>query len=320
MRVLFCNKPDGAFGFITDGMINALNDVGVTTARWDGKRETWDSFSPDAYIGCSGHRQPIPYSPKCKKAIHVNPSGPIRVEPDINEKPDTINWVVAQDPTVVYGYGHESDREYWSYWDRNKLPWVPMATAGDATIFKSTNGTHDKCDIGYIGGRWPYKAKGIDTYLLPVLRDKAISHMVYGWGNWPADLPVRRIADKDVPAFLANCRIVPCISEPHTLEHGIDLPERAFKAALSGAVIVHDPAKGLDRYLPHVITASNPKVFHYEIKGLLKDHSWLPKIAQQQRDDVLEAHTYHHRMATLMSAMGFSDTASSLLSAVSRFK
>jgi len=119
---------------------------------------------------------------------------------------------------------------------------------------------------------------------------------------------------------LASCKIVPCISEPHTLIHGIDLPERVFKSALSGAVVVHDPVPGLNWYLPHIIIASNPKVFHYEIKGLLRDPSWLPKIAQQQRQDVLMAHTYHHRMATLMTALGFQDVASSLLLAIQRFK
>jgi hypothetical protein len=301
-------------------MVNALLDAKCTVARWDGKRETWDSFAPDVYIGCSGHKQPIPHSPNCKKAIHVNPYGPIRVEPNINENPDTISWVIAQEPTVVFGYGHEGDREYWSHWDRNKLPWVPMATAGDATIFNVANGEHDKYDVGYVGGRWPYKAKNIDAYLFPVLRDNTISHMVRGWGIWPDNLCGGTITDSEVPILLASCKIVPCISEPHTLVHGIDLPERVFKSALSGAVVVHDPVPGLDRYLPHIIIASNPKVFHYEIKGLLRDPSWLPKIARQQQQDVLEAHTYHHRMATLMTAMGFNDTASALLSAVSRFR
>jgi len=320
MRVLFCSRVGGAWSFITDGMINALRDIGVTADRWDGKRYSWDAFSPDLYIGCSGHRQDVPNDRKCKVAIHVNPYGPTKIDPNINESQGAIDWVKSIKPDAVFGYGHESDRHYWSFWDKNGILWVPMATAGDVTIFNVANGEHNKYDIGYVGGRWPYKAKDIDAYLFPVLRDTTISHMVRGWGTWPDNLCGGPITDNEVPILLASCRIVPCISEPHTLVHGIDLPERVFKSALSGAVVIHDPVPGLDRYLPHIIIASNPKVFHYEIKGLLREPSWLPKIAQQQRDDVLAAHTYHHRMATLMSAIGFDDTASSLLSAVQRFQ
>ena len=319
MRVLFFNPPGGASVFITEGMMNALRDVGCAVARWDGDHKSWDAFAPDIYIGASGHRQQVPTLRTCKVAMHVNPYGPVKVEPNINEHPVAVSVVKQIRPDVVFGYGHETDRHYWSYWDRDGFPWVPMATAGDATIFKPTNGTHDKCDIGYIGGRWPYKATGIDAYLLPVLCDKTISHMIYGWGGWPNHIQVGRIEDNSVPIFLANCRVAPCISEPHTLAYGIDLPERVFKAILSGAVVVHDPVKGLLRYLPHAIIASDPKAFHHEIKRLLSDHSQLHRIAKQQRDDVLAAHTYHHRMATLMLALGFNDIAASLLLAVQRF-
>lgn len=314
MRVLFCHRVGGAWGFITDGMINALRDVGCVVERWNGQQDSWHNFNPDVYCGASGHQQPIPKDRRCKVALHVNPYGPEKIEPKINETQFTINWVKSIKPDVVFGYGHETDRNLWSFWDKEGMPWVPLATAGDATIYNVGNGNHDQCDIAYVGGRWPYKARNMDAYLLPVLRDKTITHKVYGWGDWPNNLCSGSIENNGVASLLANCRIAPCISEPHTITSGIDLPERVFKAALSGAVIVHDPALGLDRYLPHAIIASNPKVFHYEIKSLLLDHSWLPKIAEQQRQDVLVAHTYHHRMATLMTALGFNDVANILLS------
>jgi hypothetical protein len=321
MRVLFCSRVGGAWSFITDGMINALRDIGIIADRWDGKRYSWDAFYPDLYIGCSGHRQDIPNDRKCKVAIHVNPYGPTKIEPNINESQDAINWVKAIKPDTVFGYGHETDRHYWSFWDKIGMPWVPMATAGDATIFNIANGEHDKYDIGYVGGRWPYKAKNIDAYLFPVLRDTTISHMIRGWGTWPDNLCDGPITDDEVPVLLASCKIVPCISEPHTLEYGIDLPERVFKAALSGAVVVHDPALGVDRYLPHVIRAKDPSDYYSKIKELLKlSPDSRKELSRDQRFDVLTANTYHHRMATLMTAMGFNDTASALLSAVSRFK
>jgi len=314
MRILFCNPPGGAFTFITQGMINALRDVGCVVERWDGKGNSWDSFKPDLYVGCSGHRQDIPDGRKCKVAIHVNPYGPTKIEPNINESQDAINWVKKIKPDAVFGYGYETDRHYWSFWDKISIPWVPMATAGDATIFNVANGEHDKYDIGYVGGRWPYKAKNIDAYLLPVLRDKTISHMVRGWGTWPDNLCGGLISDCEVPILLASCKIAPCISEPHTIASGIDLPERAFKAILSGAIVVHDPALGISRYLPHIISAKDPNDYHSKIKELLKlSPDSRKELSCDQRLDVLIANTYHHRMAALMAALRFGDIAHKLL-------
>lgn len=320
MRVLFCHRVGGAWSFITDGMINALRDIGCITDRWDGRRSSWDLFSPDLYIGCTGHRQDIPADHKCKIALHANPYCKQKIEPNINESQGAIDWAISMHPDVVFGYGHETDRQYWSLWDKIGIPWVPMATAGDATIFKMSNGTHDKFDVGYVGGRWPYKAKSIDAYLLPVLRDKAIIRKVYGWGTWPENLCAGPIEDNDVPILLANCKVAPCISEPHTIRYGIDLPERVFKAILSGAVAVHDPAFNISRYLPKsAIWAETPSGYHAKIKDLLRlSDSDLKEIARMQRQDVLLAHTYHHRMATLMAVLGFNDTATLLLETIGK--
>jgi hypothetical protein len=321
MRVLFCDPPGGAFTFITQGMINALRDAGCVAERWDGKISSWDNFAPDLYCGASGHRQNLPNTRQCQVALHVNPHGPTKIEPNINESIDSIEWVVNMRPDVVFGYGHESDRHLWSYWHKHHgIMWVPMATAGDATAFFRRN-EHPKYDIGYVGGRWPYKAKNIDTFLLPVLRDKTISRKVCGWGTWPNGLCSGHIEDHEVPTLLSSCKVAPCISEPHTLVTGIDLPERVFKAALSGAVVVHDPALGVDRYIPSIIVGNNPEDFHTKISELVRmDADDLRCIADKQFREVLAAHTYHHRMATLMKALFQNNAADQLLLAVQKFK
>jgi hypothetical protein len=302
-------------------MINSLRDAGVVVDRWDGKEGSWNLFAPDVYIGASGHRQNIPITRTCKVALHVNPYGPVRIEPNINESKDSIDWVVAKHADVVFGYGHETDRYYWSTWDDIKIPWVPMSTAADATVFNHRHGTHDQFDIGYVGGRWDYKAKNIDKYLIPVLRDKSLTRKVYGWGGWPDGLCSGPIEDSEVPSLLANCKIAPCVSEPHTTTYGIDIPERVFKAALSGAVVVHDPVLGLDRYLPHVTVANSPAEYYAKIKDFVgmsaEARQW---IAHRQRKDVLRAHTYHHRMAILMQSLGFGPTADKLLAAVAKYE
>jgi hypothetical protein len=187
MRVLLVHRPGGAFGYITDGWINALRDKGHRVQRWDGNENSWHDFGPDLYIGCSGHKQPIPPRRNCKIAIHVNPYGPVAIE-GINESEANIRWTINQRPDAVFGYGQEEDRLLWSYWtQRHGCRWVPMPTAGDRTVFKQSLDDSQKLyDVVYLGGRWPYKGLTIDSFLLPVLRHQDISFKLYGWGDWPA--------------------------------------------------------------------------------------------------------------------------------------
>jgi hypothetical protein len=323
MRVLVFSPGGGASLFISAGWINALVDAGFTAQRWDGKPETWVAFKPDLVIGCSSHRQliPAPADRKCKVAIHGNPFGHIKIEPNINENNDAINWTITQHPDAVFGYGLESDRKFWSYWTNYNIPWVPMATAGDATLFNVKHGSHDKYDVAFVGGRWDYKAKTMDNYLLRVFRDPMITSMVYGWGGWPADIYKGQIPDQEVPKVLADCKVAPCVSEPHTIQWGIDLPERVFKAALSGAVVVHDPAAGLRRFSEHFIVCRNPDEYYNRIRELvLMSPQERSEIANKQRADVLQSHTYHHRMAALLGTLGFAAEAAKLLEVVEKYR
>src|SRR5215831_12305434 len=89
VRVLLVHRPGGAFGYISDGWINALRDRGHRVERWDGLENSWHSFAPDLYLGCSGHRQPIPPRHNCKIAIHVNAYGPVHLD-GLNESEETI--------------------------------------------------------------------------------------------------------------------------------------------------------------------------------------------------------------------------------------
>ena len=132
MRVLLCHRPGGAFGYITDAWANAFRDKGHMVQRWDGQEASWRAFAPELYIGCSGHRQPIPANRNTKVAIHVNPYGPVDLG-SINESKESIDWTVAQKPDAVFGYGHEEDRLLWSYWTK-KLAILGKRGAGSMIL------------------------------------------------------------------------------------------------------------------------------------------------------------------------------------------
>jgi hypothetical protein len=309
-KILLTNRPGGAWGYITDSFANALRDKGHEVRRYDGQLDSWISFDPDLYIGCSGHKQEIPKSHTAKIAIHVNPFGPIDIS-GINEKQSTIDWVEAQKPDVVFGYGFASDKIYWDYWtSKLGIRWVPLPTAADKVLFKDLQLPRD-LDVVYLGGRWPYKSLTIDSFLLPVLTDKAIKSELYGWGDWPPGASKGILPEDKVTAFLNRGLVGPCLSEVHTQKHGIDLPERVWKLILCGVLAIHDPVPAAKPNLDsaHVIMSSDPTEFkemvlHYCSPSNKNERQ---QIADMQKSAVLSKHTYHHRISDLFASIGWAE-------------
>jgi hypothetical protein len=313
MRVLLPNRPGGAFGYITDGWLNAFRSRGLVS-RYDGNEATWNSFQPDLYLGCSGHKQVIPKNRKAKVAIHVNPYGPVDMG-SINEEQQAINWTIAQKPDAVYGYGFETDRIAWSYWTQKaKIPWVPMPTAADAVIFNQIQDTNAReHDVVYLGGRWQYKGITIDQYLKPILDDKQVNYKLYGWGDWYPGVCSGILPEDRANQFLNSGKISPCISERHTQQYGIDIPERCWKVAACGTLAIHDPVAVIRDHFKTCVVAENAQAMHELVLHFLKEDEARRNLAKQQQEEVLASHTYHHRLANLLRELGFTTEAENML-------
>lgn len=309
MKILLCNRPGGAFGYITDGWKNALTYAGFEVKRWNGKPQEWSEFDPDLYIGSSGHRQPIPSNRRAKVALHVNPYG--KSVRGIDEEPKVIEWVKRQRPDVVFGYGSEDHVMYWANWTTKlRLPWVPMPTAGDSTYYRRLP-TQPSSELVYLGGRWPYKAKNIDQYILPLL--KRHTYTLAGWGSWPDNVTVASVTDGQENEFYSNGIVAPCVSEPHTTETGIDVPERVFKAVLCGKLAVHDHVAKFRSYLKTVPSAIDPDDYRKHVSDILRmSPEQQLDLANSQYEEVLSKHTYFARMRTLFKELGFQEEAEKL--------
>lgn len=311
MRVLVCHRPGGAFGYISDAWINCLRDKGHTAQRWDGQEPSWQQFDPDLYIGCSGHKQAIPDNRRAKVAIHVNPWGPVNID-GINESEANIRWTLDRKPDAVFGYGYASDELLWSHWpQKGSVRWVPMPTAADKVIFNRHDGDRP-LDIVYLGGRWAYKAMTIDKYLFPVLKPP-ISFKVHGWGDWPKGLCSGGLPEDQVTPFFNSGKVAPCVSERHTQQYGIDIPERAFKVILCGCLAVHDPVPGLNDIIPDIVMGRDARDYIEKCHYYVQRDDERKVIAEKQRQHVLNNHTYHHRVAGLLHALGFTDEAQGML-------
>lgn len=316
-NIFIVHRPGGAFGYITDGWINALRDRGYNVQRWDGQINSWNTFKPDLYIGSSGHRQPIPRDPNCLIAMHVNPFGPIDCGP-INEPKQSIDYIKNLNPNVVFGYGFNEDRIYWQYWTTKLgIIWCPMPTGADATVFKNLVQFDQRpLDAVYIGGRWTYKAKSIDVFLIPMKKwiEKHNKTMeIHGWGEWQDGVSHGVISDDVVTATFNRAKIGPCVSEPHTQEWGFDLPERIWKVAACGCLPVHDPVPTLRQILPNLPMGQNKQRYAELCLYYINNLAEASALANSLHDEVMNNHTYHHRLAGLFRSLGWNDEAHHML-------
>jgi hypothetical protein len=318
MRVLVVKPSGGAFSYITKSFINAFNDVGFKAAYWDGKDSSFKNFNPDLYIGCSGHRQEVPGWFKGKIAIHVNPFGDM-LEPinnvNINEPEQAIEWVVDQNPDVVFGYGLDEDgKTYWKKWKSEcNINFIGVPTAGDATIYYPDRMNVDY-KIAFLGGRWPYKGHNINKWLLPVIEKFKNKIAIKGWGGWNGvkqyrgPLPNGESGRK----FLSSALVGPCVCEPHTTKYGIDIPERFFKVALCGSLPILDRISGFNRYCDNYVMANDPKEYVKLILNYSCNKDYVDEginLAKKIRKEVLSKHTYFNRMRNLCDFLEFNNAS-----------
>jgi hypothetical protein len=329
LNILCCNPDGGAFLYITRGWEDAFKALGHRFLRWDGSDKQLEAFQPNIYLGCSGWRQNFPNWAKdaygTKVAIHVNPWGKTvlqaqKGEPNINETKKAIEWVEKQNPDFLYCYGVEEDIGHmWNKWEDNIAGVIPVPCAGNAVAHRPV--TPDPkffCEVGFIGGFWPYKALNLRKYLVPVL-DKTKAK-VYGWGGWKHPKYLGQIKDEDVNKLFSSAMVCPSMVEPHTSRYGIDIPERMFKIPLAGGFTICDPCEGLDRYVNPEIFPIAKDVDDYArlINYYIKHDGERIKLRRKQRLEILKEHTYFSRIQGFLRFSGYEAEAEEAQDAVIR--
>ena len=320
MKVLYCNPSGGAFQYITASIVRCLNSAGIETKRWDGDPNGVRNFRPDLYMGCSGHRQDFPVWARSefgtKVGIHVNPyaSNPMpRVYGnDINESKSACDWVIGQKPDFVYCYadGEQINKWYHLWKDRHGFPIVPMENAGDPILYHPVPKSDEfSYDIGFLGGRWGYKAHNLDRLIKPLLKKYRCG--LFGWGGWDNN---RSLSDEEGNRLFASSKVCPAVSEPHTTQYGVDIPERVFKIPLSGGFTICDKVHDFARLSGGVIPmAKDDKEWFDLIEYYLKHDDERAELAKKQFTHIMSNHTYYDRMANLFMKVGQGDQVSKLL-------
>ena len=158
-----------------------------------------------------------------------------------------------------------------------------------------------KCDIGFVGGYWPYKGLVISEYLFPLLSNVGEFNVkIFGNQVWPVNQYCGLISDEDTKNLFVSASVCPNLSEPHAQKFGIDVNERIFKVLYSGGFCVSDQVKAYDIFGDGVVTCASPEEFVDSIKYYLGNEEERIRISKIGRNIVKNNHTGFHRISSIM--------------------
>lgn len=332
MKILIANDGMHAHYHERLSWTNALNDIpGVQCAMYDVLKarafDVFDSFEPDIYIGQLYNIDRPTYKclmerPFMKVALRTGEynEGPIDkhiLSVTDNELEVLDGLLSKQKPDLVYSHYLQKDIEHTHQRFVQmgiKVLGLPMS-ADLHTYARATYRPELACNIGFVGGYWPYKGLVIDQYLTPLCYDNKYSIKIFGNQPWRhVNQYCGLLNDSDVADLFKSADICPNLSEPHSQALGIDVNERAFKVLAAGGFCIMDNVRAAKEMFPEgIVFVDSPQEFQEKIDYYIDPANKEEKnhISRLGYEHVLKHHTNYHRVYSLLSALGEDITASS---------
>jgi hypothetical protein len=172
-----------------------------------------------------------------------------------------------------------------------------------------------ECDIGFVGGFWPYKGQVIKPYLFPLLNPVGkYKTKIFGNQPWPVNQYCGMIRDEKVKDLFVSAKICPNLSEPHAQEYGFDVNERIFKILYAGGFCISDNVEGYRKLFEDCVPiAESSEHFKELVDQYLQDPASRLGLAKRGQRVVKSNHTGFHRVAQILKEFGHEDLSSKLL-------
>lgn len=170
-----------------------------------------------------------------------------------------------------------------------------------------------ECDIGFVGGYWPYKGLIIDQYLTPLLDPPKYRVKIFGNQVWPVNQYCGFLSDDEVKNLFASAKICPNLSEPHAQEFGIDVNERIFKTLYAGGFCISDKVESYKMFGDGIVMAESPEDFKNKVDHYLDNPYERIKITETGKKYVTENHTGFHRAAQIMDTFGLTHLSTNIM-------
>lgn len=330
MKILITNDNQSAHMWIREGWKNAFNFAGHSCYvwnMWDGQAcfDVFNKFQPDVLI-----TQVYNLNREIFKCIENRPHLKVLMKsPDFgaltenlreeypilymsNEQLETLELLRSRTGQPNFLFVHyPEDRLYETHGYLTDRGFKVVSLLNAADVIKYSNPTVDNrlsCDIGFIGGYWPFKAQVLDKYLINICQDYRYNIKIFGNAHWPVPqycgfLPTEK--EKDL--FISSS-INLNLHEPHSEDHGYDITEKIFKIGCSGGFVISDFVSGLEKLFPFIPYFKNLDEMINKIDYYLSNKNERIEITNLLQKEIYQKHTYFHRCKTILSELELDTT------------
>lgn len=343
MKILIANDGKHAHYYQRIAWANAFKACGFDVGFWEinehSAYDVFDTFDPDLFLGQSYNLNEatincIKERPHLKVGLRAGDWGDQTQEIDYN-KFSILTWhnsLNMKDRAAIERLQLETGQIHFVHihYPENAIKVThnnfesiglkPVSLMMCADTFEYGNAEFDqklKCDIGFVGGFWPYKGQVIQPYLFPLLHPVGkYRTKIFGNQPWPVNQYCGLIDDADVKNLFKSAKICPNLSEPHAQAYGFDVNERIFKILYAGGFCISDNVEAYKMFGDGIVIADSPKDFREKVEYHLntdEGRMLMPEIMYKGQKIVKENHTGFHRAATIMEAFGYSDIANGIL-------
>jgi hypothetical protein len=329
MKILISNEStNNAHFFERLGLCRALACAGHEVKLWQLDQESafdmFNGFEPDLFISQAYNLNRalikcIQARPNLLVGLKAGDYGEFSENLDTNKYPvllaskqekENIRTLVdsGRSPDFIFIHYHsdwiEATHGYW-YRDFN-IPIISLMNAAD--IFDYTGGKYYEelaSDVVFIGGYWPYKAKTLDRYVLPLCNPHLdLNVKIFGNKMWPTPNYCGFSPTELTKHIFSSAKICINVSELHSQDFGYDIIERPFKLAINKCFVVSDYILGLEKiYGNSMIYGSTPKEFISKIKYYLLHPEDKQEKIDRAYEITLKNHTYFDRAASIFNQL-----------------
>lgn len=339
MKILISSDGVHAHFYQRAAWVKAFQSCGIEAHMWDinsvAAFDAFDTFEPDIFLGQLYNLTPslikcIKERPNLQVGLRAGDWGVHKDQIDTSRfnvlfaterELETLKKLKQEtgQPEFVHIHYHEEDIKK-THCHFNSIGITPVSLMMCADVHEYANSVEIPelaCDIGFVGGYWPYKGQVIDRYLTPLCYPVG-QYNIKIFGNQPwrhVNQYCGLIADPNVKNLFKSAKISPNLSEPHALEYGIDVNERIFKVLCAGGFCISDSMAAYKRVFKQgVVFAEDPKDFRNKIDHYKDKPEERSKIISLGQSHVLQNHTNFHRIASILEHFGHNNEAKNILS------